>query len=225
MSILTFHSRLLRCFSKLVSATTTSSRQTTKQGYKKSEKRILPLLKSTNKKRTIVLDLDETLVHSTMQPPRVKTDFMVRVKIEGTVIPMFVVKRPGVDEFLERISENYKVVVFTAGITDYASQVLDKLDKKHIISQRLYRDSCKEMNGKYVKDLSLVEGKELGNVLIVDDNPSSFMLHPENGVPIKPFVDDMNDRELMKLADFFDRCYRYEDMRDAVNIFRADQLI
>ncbi|XP_010549563.1 PREDICTED: probable C-terminal domain small phosphatase [Tarenaya hassleriana] len=210
-SFFAFHHRLLRCVSRFFRATA-SSCIASKNGYKKLEKH-------NKKKRTILLDLDETLVHSTTQPPRGKIDFMVRIKIGSGIIPLFVVKRPGVNEFLKRISEEFRVVVFTAGLEDYASQVLDKLDQNRVISQRLYRDSCKEVNGKYVKDLSLVVGKDLGSVLMVDDNPFSYSFQPENGLPIKPFVDDMNDRELMKLADFFEGCYRYEDMRDAVNEF------
>ncbi|CAA0254823.1 putative protein-serine/threonine phosphatase [Arabidopsis thaliana] len=230
MSIFTFHNRLLRCVSRFFRLATTSSatpsrRATMKQGYKKLHKRE-PLIRRNDKKRTIFLDLDETLVHSTMEPPiRVNVDFMVRIKIEGAVIPMFVVKRPGVTEFLERISKNYRVAIFTAGLPEYASQVLDKLDKNRVISQRLYRDSCTEMNGRYAKDLSLVAKNDLGSVLLVDDNPFSYSLQPDNGVPIKPFVDDMEDQELMKLAEFFDGCYQYEDLRDAAAELLSSKLI
>ncbi|KAL1205151.1 Mitochondrial import inner membrane translocase subunit TIM50 [Cardamine amara subsp. amara] len=208
MSILTFHCRLLRCVSRCFTATTIS--------YPKREKLEDFQREYTNTKRTVILDLDETLVHSTTQLPGVKYDFMVMVKMEKEIIPIFVVKRPGVSEFLERLGENYKVAVFTAGVEDYASQVLDKLDKNGVISQRLYRDSCTEVNGRYVKDLSLVVGKDLGSALIVDDNPSSYSLQPENGVPIKAFVDDMKDQELLNLGEFLECCYGYEDMRDAV---------
>ncbi|ESQ33901.1 hypothetical protein EUTSA_v10009586mg [Eutrema salsugineum] len=233
MSIFTFHSRLLRCVSKFFRVATTkasatpSHRATMKQGYKKlkkHEQQHQPTWRKRNdKKRTIFLDLDETLVHSSMEPPvRVDVDFMVRIKIEGMVIPMFVVKRPGVTEFLDRIGKNYRVAVFTAGLAEYASQVLDKLDKNRVISQRLYRDSCTEMSGRYAKDLSLVARTDLGSVLLVDDNPFSYSLQPENGVPIKPFVDDMEDQELMKLAEFFDECYHYEDLRDAASEFLSN---
>ncbi|CAH2034382.1 unnamed protein product [Thlaspi arvense] len=221
MSIFTFHIRLWRCVSRFFRiATTTSSstpsrRATMKQGYKKLKNHENQPHRN-DMKRTIVLDLDETLVHSSMEPPvRVNVDFMVRIKIEGAVIPMFVVKRPGVDEFLERISKNYRVAVFTAGLPEYASQVLDKLDKNRVISQRLYRDSCTEISGRYAKDLSLVARTDLGSVLLVDDNPFSYSLQPDNGVHIKQFVDDMEDQELLKLAEFFDGCYQYEDLRDA----------
>ncbi|KAF8075513.1 hypothetical protein N665_1089s0007 [Sinapis alba] len=221
MSIFTFHKRLLRCVSRFFRLT--SATPSRKQGYKKLEKHKhhhhQPLLRKHNdKRRTIVLDLDETLVHSSMEPPvRVNVDFMVRLKIQGVVIPMFVVKRPGVTEFLDRISKNYRVAVFTAGLPEYASQVLDKLDKNRVISQRLYRDSCTDMNGRYAKDLSLVVKTDLRSVLLVDDNPLSYSLQPYNGVHIKPFVDDMEDQELVKLAEFFDGCYQYEDLRDAAS--------
>ncbi|KAG7598673.1 Dullard phosphatase domain eukaryotic [Arabidopsis suecica] len=221
MSILKFHCRLLRCVSRCFTATTISY-PATKHAFTKLDKLKDPLTEYTNTKRTIILDLDETLVHSTTQLPGVKYDFMVMVKMEREIMPIFVVKRPGVTEFLERLGENYKVVVFTAGLEEYASQVLDKLDKNGVISQRLYRDSCTEVSGKYVKDLSLVVGKDLRSALIVDDNPSSYSLQPENGVPIKAFVDDLKDQELLDLVEFLESCYAYEDMRDAVKDLLAN---
>ncbi|KAF8075512.1 hypothetical protein N665_1089s0006 [Sinapis alba] len=220
MSIFTFHCRLLRCVSRCFTATTISYPGTRHDDYTKLEDE--PRTEYTNTKRTIILDLDETLVHSTTQMPGVRYDFMVMVKTESEVMPIFVVKRPGVTEFLERLGESFEVVVFTAGLEDYASQVLDKIDKKGVITQRLYRDSCTEVKGRYVKDLTMVVGKDLGSVLIVDDNPSSYSLQPENGVPIKAFVDDLKDQELMKLVEFLEICYVYEDMRDAVQDFLAN---
>ncbi|XP_018449441.1 uncharacterized protein LOC108820908 [Raphanus sativus] len=229
MSIFTFHNRLFRCVSRLFRlASSAPSRRaaTTKHGYKKLEKHKHHHGKRNDKKRTIVLDLDETLVHSSMDPPvRAHVDFMVRLKIQGVVIPMFVVKRPGVTEFLDRIGKNYRVAVFTAGLPEYASQVLDKLDKNRVISQRLYRDSCTDINGRYAKDLSLVAKTDFGSVLLVDDNPFSYSLQQDNGVHIKPFVDDMEDQELMKLAEFFDGCYQYEDLRDAASEFLYNKVI
>ncbi|XP_010499497.1 PREDICTED: probable C-terminal domain small phosphatase [Camelina sativa] len=222
MSILKFHCRLLRCFTRCFKVTTVSY-PATKHGYTiLDEEPQDPLTEHTNMKRTIILDLDETLVHSTTQIPGVKYDFMVMVKMEMEIMPIFVVKRPGVTEFLDRLGENYTVAVFTAGLEDYASQVLDKIDKNHVISQRLYRDSCTEVNGKYAKDLSLVVGEDLRSALIVDDNPSSYSLQPENGVPIKAFVGDLKDQELLKLVEFLECCDSYEDMRDAVKDLLAN---
>ncbi|KAK9031150.1 hypothetical protein V6N11_032537 [Hibiscus sabdariffa] len=182
----------------------------------KEHRGLLPPL-APDKKRTIVLDLDETLVHSMTDPRPPNYDFIVTPFLNGVTMNFYVLKRPGVDEFLEAISKKYEVVVFTAGLEPYASSLLDLLDPKGLISHRLYRDSCNQPEErKFTKDLSKI-GRELGKVVIVDDNPRSYALQPENGIPIKKFVDDFEDRELEKLLGFFERnCDGFEDMRDAV---------
>ncbi|KAG8634589.1 hypothetical protein MANES_17G061000v8 [Manihot esculenta] len=156
-------------------------------------KRLPPLISPT--KRTIFLDLDETLVHSKTDPPPQKFDFMVRPNIDGEFMNLYVLKRPGVDAFLEALAEKYELVVFTAGLKEYASLVLNKLDVKGLISHRFYRDSCKQIDGKFVKDLSEM-GRDLNRVVIVDDNPNCYIFQPENAVPVRPFIDDLDDGEL-----------------------------
>ncbi|XP_073017300.1 uncharacterized protein [Primulina eburnea] len=148
-------------------------------------------------KKTIFLDLDE------------KVEF-------------YVLKRPFVDEFLNFLSQKFEVVVFTAGIEKYASLVLDRLDWRSCISHRLYRDSCKEFDGKLVKDLSEI-GRDVSRLVIVDDNPNSYIFQPDNAIPIKPFINDLRDLELKKLINFFEGCDSVEDMRKAVKLYIADQ--
>ena len=63
----------------------------------------------------MVLDLDETLVHSSFKPVEV-SDFTIQVEIENHVYTVYVLKRPGVEEFLEKVSEWFEVVVFTASL-------------------------------------------------------------------------------------------------------------
>ena len=51
--------------------------------------------------------------------------------------------RPFVDECLKRLAELYEIVVFTAGIKDYADPILDYIDpKKEYFKKRLYRTDC-----------------------------------------------------------------------------------
>lgn len=126
------------------------------------------------------------------------------------------------DELLESLSKKFEIVVFTAGIKEYASLVLDRLDKKALISHRLYRDSCKEVDGRFVKDISEL-GRDMKRVVIVDDNPNSYVLQPNNAIPIRPFTNDLDDGELKKLMKFFDRCDGVEDLRDAVKDFLAEE--
>ncbi|KAI3466773.1 hypothetical protein Pfo_023436 [Paulownia fortunei] len=234
-SIYTCHRRLIKIFTKLARVAT-PKKTPRKKGYQILEKvpanppdsavrkslfndRItLPPLLSPDKK-TIFLDLDETLVHSTASFPPEKYDFVVRPVIDGEKVEFYVLKRPFVDEFLNFLSHNFEIVVFTAGIEEYASLVLDRLDWRKLISHRLYRDSCKEVDGKFVKDLSEI-GRELNRVMIVDDNPNSYQFQPDNAIPIKPFTDDLGDEELKRLIQFFEGCDSVEDMRDAVNVYR-----
>lgn len=127
----------------------------------------------------------------------------------------YVLKRPGVDDLLEFLTAKYEVVVFTAALEGYASMVLDRVDPKRRISHRLYRDSCREVDGKLVKDLSEM-GRDLKRVVIVDDNPNSYAKQPENAIPIRPFINDLGDQELWKLIKFFEISDCFDDMRDAV---------
>ncbi|CAI9755185.1 unnamed protein product [Fraxinus pennsylvanica] len=236
-SIYTCQRRLIKIFTKLARIAT-PKKTPHKKGYqflqkvhadppnstRRSlfhEKIPLPPLLSPEKK-TIFLDLDETLVHSKPNPPPEKYDFIVRPVLDGEKVEFYVLKRPFVDEFLEFLSQRFEIVVFTAGIEEYASLVLDRLDWRSRISYRLYRDSCKEVDGKFVKDLSEI-GRDLGRVAIVDDNPNSYMFQTDNAIPIRPFVDDLGDGELKKLIKFFEGRDSIEDMRDVVKVYLADQ--
>ncbi|XP_077229618.1 haloacid dehalogenase-like hydrolase (HAD) superfamily protein [Tasmannia lanceolata] len=172
-------------------------------------------------KKTVFLDLDETLIHSKSDPPPEKFDFIVRPKINGEILNFYVLKRPGVDELLEEMGKRFEIVVFTAGLREYASLVLDRLDSEGVISHRLYRDSCKEMEGRFVKDLSEM-GRDLKRVVIVDDNPSAYVFQPENAVPMRQFIDDLGDRELWRVMKFLEFADCFEDMRDAVGLFVSD---
>lgn len=63
----------------------------------------------------------------------------------------------------------------------YADPVADLLDQWGVFRARLFRESCVFHRGNYVKDLSRL-GRELNNVIIVDNSPASYIFHPENAV-------------------------------------------
>jgi RNA polymerase II subunit A small phosphatase-like protein len=73
--------------------------------------------------------------------------------------------------------------------------LLDKLDPYKIMPHRLFREACVQYNGSYVKDLRRL-GRNIKDVIIVDNSPVSFSLQPENAIPIKSWFDDSSDREL-----------------------------
>ena len=69
----------------------------------------------------------------------------------------------------------YELVIFTAGLKEYADWILNDFDKHKLIRHRLYRDSCKLKKGVYLKDLSLL-GRDLSKTLIIDNIADNFEL-------------------------------------------------
>ncbi|KAJ1262096.1 hypothetical protein BS78_09G081100 [Paspalum vaginatum] len=172
-------------------------------------------------KRTLFLDLDETLIHSQTDPPPARFDFTVRPVIGGHAVTFYVAKRPGVEAFLRAAAESFEVVVFTAGLQEYASLVLDRLDPDgEVFAHRLYRGACRDAgDGRLIKDLAAT-GRPLDRAVIVDDNPNAYALQPENAVPVAPFVDDHSDQELQRVMAFLDVAVGYEDTREAIRYYK-----
>lgn len=180
-----------------------------------------PMLSKHIGKKTLVLDLDETLVHSSFKPVQ-NADFIVPVEIEGEVHQVYVVKRPGVDEFLKAVGDKFEIVVFTASLAKYADPVLNFLDIYHVVHYRLFRESCHNHKGNYVKDLSRI-GRDLKSTIIVDNSPSSYMFHPENAFPIDSWFDDENDRELLTLLPLLDVMTKVDDVRLVLDDHKSEK--
>ncbi|XP_060618800.1 carboxy-terminal domain RNA polymerase II polypeptide A small phosphatase 2 isoform X2 [Anolis sagrei] len=167
----------------------------------------------------VVIDLDETLVHSSFKPIN-NADFIVPVEIEGTTHQVYVLKRPFVDEFLRRMGELFECVLFTASLAKYADPVTDLLDKCGVFRTRLFRESCVFHQGCYVKDLSRL-GRDLRKTLILDNSPASYIFHPENAVPVQSWFDDMADTELLNLIPIFEELSEAEDVYTSLGQLRA----
>lgn len=127
-----------------------------------------------------MLDLDETLVHSSFRPPK-HTDITLPVDIEGRVCYVYVQVRPGTDRFLREMSQYYEVVIFTASLSKYANPLMDILDKECVAKQRLFREHCsfyqdkgQFQQGLFVKDMSML-GRKMSDVIIIDNSVHSFM--------------------------------------------------
>ncbi|KAH9948690.1 NIF-domain-containing protein [Amylocystis lapponica] len=151
-------------------------------------------------RKCLVLDLDETLVHSSLKAVPAP-DYVVPVEIESFWHNFYVLKRPGVDVFLKRMGEIYEVVVFTASLSKYADPVLDRLDPDRSVAHRLFRESCYNHRGNYVKDLSQL-GRPISDTIIIDNSPASYIFHPNNAVPISSWFNDPHDTELTDLCPF-----------------------
>lgn len=111
---------------------------------------------------TLVLDLDETLVHIE-ETVKGGGDFTINVNNRDLAVSC----RPCAAEFLQQVSQLYEVVIFTASLSCYADQVINGLDVKHCIAFRLFRQDCSLMDGLLIKDLQRL-GRDLRRVVIVD---------------------------------------------------------
>ena len=143
----------------------------------------LPPLDTKKYTYTLVVDLDETLVHYIEEENRA-----------------FVQVRPYADYFLTEMGKYFEIVIFTAAAEDYADIVLNELDKNNAINFKLYRKHTEQINGIFIKDLSKL-GRDISKVIIIDNNKDNFSLQPENGLHICSFVGDQNDDELYSLTE------------------------
>lgn len=174
-----------------------------------SEKAFLPQIESS--RYTLVLDLDETLVHTTGTAQEV-TDYTVRV-------------RPGAKEFIEEMARWYELVIFTAGTKDYADYALGFVDPGEKIAHRLYREHVMQKGTAFVKDISRL-GRDLKKVIIIDNIVENFQLQSENGIFIKSWEDDENDTSLIELMPVLRRIVELKipDVRVALRHYRDYQI-
>eukprot|EP00918_Siedleckia_nematoides_P095653 GHVU01209931.1.p1 GENE.GHVU01209931.1~~GHVU01209931.1.p1 ORF type:complete len:553 (+),score=50.71 GHVU01209931.1:2670-4328(+) len=157
---------------------------------------LLPPLRGPERP-TLVLDMDETLIHTSAQPYR-GFEYKWRVNFDETTHG-YVYERPFCGSFLEAVCEAFEVVVFTASTQYYADQVLDQLDPSgSLIQHRLYREHCTQLDGAFTKDLTLLD-RPLSNIIIVDNSPISFAMQVNNAVPISSWYYDPKDSELISL--------------------------
>ena len=169
-------------------------------------------------KKTLVLDLDETLVHSNFLPFPRPPDVIIKLELDNEIHDIHVLVRPGVKEFLEKMSKKYEIVIFTASLSKYADPLLDIIDKKGYCPFRLFREHCTLINSSFVKDLKKL-GRNLKDIIIVDNSPISYALNPDNGLPILSWFDDMKDRELFNFIPILEFLSEVYDVRDYIRKF------
>jgi len=167
---------------------------------------------------TVCLDMDDTLVYATRKhstPYRLLEGSGDLYAIRQHSIPfgrgadieapfsgeVVVLERPRLHDFLTELKSFADVVLFTAGLESYAKPIVQRIDPDGKYFQRvLYRDATVSTNGREnVKDLKCI-GKRMEKVVLVDNSPFSFMMQPNNGIPILPFGGDAEDEELMTVT-------------------------
>ena len=149
-------------------------------------------------KKSLVLDLDETLIHCNTTGSS-NVDVVLPIKFpSGEQIEAPINLRPYVREFLKEMCEYFEIIVFTASHSCYANVVLDYIDpKREWVSHRLFREKCiRTESGVYIKDLRIID-RVMSEVTLVDNASYSFGFQIDSGIPIIPFYDSKEDIELI----------------------------
>lgn len=173
-------------------------------------------------KKTLILDLDETLVHSSFQGT-FEPDLVLPVKVNGAVYSLFVRERPGARAFLRVMQANYELVVFSASTSEYANRVIDWLDEDGMIEGRLFREHCDATAEGYIKNLSRL-GRDLRHVILLDvpvtqNSRISALYQPDNLVQISSYR-AFDDSELELLYPLFQSLIDVEDVRPLIKAQR-----
>ena len=168
------------------------------------------LANKSNKPYTLVLDLDETLIHFKANPNNEESG---TIKI-----------RPYLYQFLDNIKKYYELVVFTAATQEYADPIINALEtNKKYFDYRLYRIHTLIIDNDFVKDISKL-GRDLNKIIIVDNMEQNYKLQQNNGITIRPFWGkDNEDSALFDLLDILMKiAERNLDVRIGLKLFKED---
>jgi len=164
----------------------------------------------------LILDLDETLIHWTMEPLGRPADFRA-----GTY-PVYV--RPGAGEFIAFCRTHFRVAVWTSSTELYAQAIVGELfGTDHRLEFIWTRERCTEarhveswtLTPSWEKDLAKLrdEGFALEQILVVDDSARAHRRNFRNLIPVLPFLGGIPDRELSRLARYLPSLKSVADVR------------
>ena len=175
-----------------------------------------PYIRGNNKKNySLVLDLDETLIHFKLN----------NNQGEEGILKL----RPGVFTFLDNISEFYEIILFTEASEAYIKLMLEAFNnnkkKKKYFDYIFYRRYTIIEGNDFIKDLSRL-GRPLDRVIIIDNVLKNFCKQKKNGILIKPFFgEDQNDTALIDLIPILINIAKDEiDVRNGLTKYRDEIL-
>ena len=171
--------------------------------------------------KTLILDLDETLIHcdeDLSKPNDIVTDIRFA---GGEIVKCGVSIRPYASEFIKLMSKYFEIVIFTASHSCYANIILNILDPENeYITYRMFREYCYETEeGIFLKDLRIFKNRKIEDIILVDNACYSYANQISSGVPIIPYFRGNRDRELVELAGFL---MSFIDKDDLQGVFEKD---
>lgn len=159
---------------------------------KNNQKALLP--PNVSGKPTLILDMDEHLIHSCEMNgfhKNMTTGTIITInRAVGQNLRLNMRERPYLRTFLSVISEHFELVLFTAGEESYARKVIEIIDPDNYISHHLFRKHCTAYNSFiYVKDLKRL-GRDMTRLAIMDNSSIAYATDLDNAVPMYPWRGD-----------------------------------
>ncbi|XP_041086638.1 CTD small phosphatase-like protein 2-A [Polyodon spathula] len=184
--------------------------------------RDIPLKTRSIPESTLVLDLEETLVYSSLNVIE-NAEHTFLTHFQDQQYEVYMNMRPYVQEFLERMSKVYEIFVYTSAKKEYADEILDLVDpQKKLVRHRLYQEDCFCVQGHYIKDLAVLK-RDLAKAVIVGNTPYTFPYQLMNMIPIPSWYGNKADQELQKLIPDLEKLSETDDFQVVLKR-RADQL-
>ena len=172
-------------------------------------------------KKTLILDMDETLIHKFSSPhelAKVPESKIITLQNANGDIYIQMVIRPFAEQLLKEMSPLCEIVIFTASEKFYADMILNYLDpERKYIHHRVYRSKCIRSNSHSIKDLRVFGNRTMKDMVIIDNSIISFCLQMDNGIHIPSFYGDPLDRELESLIPYLKHLIQENDMRYNIN--------
>ena len=167
-------------------------------------------------KKTLVVDMDETLIHGDVDFQFKYHDEILKFNFgneNDILIPLIL--RPYLFEFLNYASEKFNLIIFTASDKNYANSILNFLEKKKkYFLKRIFRENCLYLNpGISIKDLRIFSDISLNDLILIDNSIFAFANQLSNGILISSFYNDKNDCMLQNLIGYLDMLINVKDVR------------
>lgn len=187
------------------------------------------LIKFDPCKKTLILDMDETLLHTDVDCQYQYHDELLNVDIgsdKNVLLPL--IKRPFLSNFLSFAKENFNLILFTASQKEYAEPILDYIEKREkYFCLKLFRNSCLFLDpGITIKDLRIFSDIPLEDILIIENNLFAFANQLNNGILLSSFFHDSNDQMLLNLIRYLTSLLDSDDILEKnKNTFKFNEYL
>lgn len=178
--------------------------------------------------KSLMIDppLDKLLPDLPKMPPGYPSPKTLVLDLKGTILSTeyqfgkgyVIMKRPGLTEFLNKMSQMYEVVILCEEETMFMSQLTESLDPNHrIFSARMGRECLCIRDGEFVKDLKYLN-RDLKNVVILEKSPKMIRLQEDNAILLPEFNGDKEDKYLVEIIPFLEHLVkdRIQDVREEI---------